>query len=262
MSAQAIEGEVVELKQPAALVPLTAITPMAMLSQAIERGAGIEVLTKLMDLQERYERNLARKAFDEAMAKAKSEIPVIIKNRQVGFDSNKPGAKRTEYRHEDLAQIARTIDPILSKHGLSYRFRTSSAANEPVTVTCIVSHRLGYSEENTLSAGRDDTGGKNVIQSVGSTLTYLQRYALKAALGLAAANDDDGAKSDDTAEDEQQAADSRTLILNETADLDETELARFLKALGVEALTDIPAREHKRALAMLAAHRARKAAAQ
>lgn len=174
---------------PAAAV---ALTPMHMLERAIKSGAGIEVLTKLMDLQEQWEGRQARKAFDEALSAAKTEIPVIVKNRQVGFDSKTPGKSSTNYKHEDLAEIARTVDPILGKHGLSYRFRTTSRPNEPITVTCIVSHRLGHSEENTLCAGRDDTGNKNSIQALGSTLTYLQRYALKAALGLAASHDDDG----------------------------------------------------------------------
>jgi hypothetical protein len=191
-----------------------ALTPMDMLDRAITQGAGIEVLTKLMDLQERWEKNQGRKAFDEAMSAAKAEIPVITKNRQVGFESKKAGASRTDYKHEDLAEIARTVDPVLGKHGLSYRFRTTSAPNEPISVTCIISHRLGHSEENTLSAGRDDSGNKNSIQQIGSTLTYLQRYTLKAALGLAASADDDGkaAGDNETLSDEQAAALEKLII--------------------------------------------------
>ena len=55
-------------------------------------------------------------------------------------------------------------------------------------MTCVLSHRDGHFEETTLTAGRDDSGKKNAIQQVGSTITYLQRYTLKAALGLAAAS--------------------------------------------------------------------------
>ncbi|MBK5958058.1 hypothetical protein CCR97_07985 [Rhodoplanes elegans] len=134
------------------------MTPMAMLQAAVERGAGIDVMERLMSLHERWEANEARKAFNAAIANAKAEIPVIFKNREVDFTSTKG---RTHYRHEDLAGIASVVDPILARHGLSYRFRTQSPVNEPVTVTCIISHRDGYFEENTLSAGRDDTGNKN-----------------------------------------------------------------------------------------------------
>ncbi len=166
----------------------TAVTPMRLLEIATQRGGSIEELSKLMDLEERWQKNRARAAFDEAIASAKADIPVVKKNREVDFVSQKG---RTNYHYEDLAEIARTIDPVLSKHGLSYRYRTSSQPNEPVTVTCIISHRGGHSEENTLSAARDDSGNKNSIQAIGSTITFLQRYTLKAALGLAAAQDDD-----------------------------------------------------------------------
>lgn len=231
---------------------LAAITPMEMLDRAITSGASVETLEKLMSLQERWEKNQARKAFDDAMAAAKAEIPVINKNRTVDFTSSKG---RTHYRHEDLAEVARTVNPILSKHGLSYRFKTQSAPNEPIVVTCIVSHRLGYFEENTLTAGRDDSGNKNHIQQIGSTLTYLQRMTLKAALGLAAAEDDDGQKSEETSGpiSQDQAKAIRDLI--ETTG---TDIAKFCEYLKVDAIPDIPASEFPRVLAMLEKKRASK----
>lgn len=166
-----------------------AMTPMEMLDRAVSNGASIETLEKLMALQERWERNNARRAFDAAMALARAELPIIIKNREVDFTTAKG---RTNYVYEDLASIAKAVDPILAKHGLAYRFRTTQDGGT-VTVVCILSHRDGYSEENSLSAARDDSGNKNSIQGVGSTVTYLQRYTLKAGLGLSATKDDDAA---------------------------------------------------------------------
>lgn len=224
---------------------LAAMTPMDMLNKAVSQGANIDVLEKLMSLQERWEANQARKAFDEAMASAKAEIPVIMKNRTVDFTSAKG---RTHYRHEDLAEVARTVTPILAKHGLSYRFRTSSAVNEPVVVTCIVSHRDGHFEENTLTAGRDDSGNKNNIQAVGSTLTYLQRMTLKAALGLAASDDDDGAASagsPDTVSEEKLAQ------LIELAEAVSADKAAFCKYMKIKSLADLPAKDFDRAVAAL-----------
>lgn len=224
---------------------LAAITPMEMLDRAITSGASVETLEKLMSLQERWEKNQARKAFDDAMAAAKAEIPVISKNRTVDFTSSKG---RTHYRHEDLAEVARTVNPILSKHGLSYRFKTQSAPNEPIVVTCIVSHRLGYFEENTLTAGHDDSGNKNHIQQIGSTLTYLQRMTLKAALGLAAAEDDDGQKSEEVGGPIGHDQVSKVLALIEETD---TDIAKFCQYLGVEAVPEITTAQLPRALAML-----------
>jgi len=165
----------------------TALTPMDMIDRAVQSGASVEALERLMALQERWEANQGRKAFDQAISAAKAEIPPIFKNREVDFTSQKG---RTNYRHEDMAEIARTVDPILTKYGLSYRFRTSQDGRT-VRVTCIISHRDGYSEETTLESAPDESGNKNHIQAVGSAVTYLQRYTLKSALGLAAAPDDD-----------------------------------------------------------------------
>jgi len=242
-TALTVEHEPAE-RQTVVPAPSVAVTPMDMIDRALVTGADPSTLEKLLALQERWEANQGRKAFDEAMAAAKAEIPTITKNRRVGY-AHKDGGGETSYQHEDLGEIARVVAPILAKHGLSYRFRTTSELNQPVSVTCIVSHRAGHSEENTLVAGADNSGKKNSIQAIGSTITYLQRYTLKAALGLAAATDDDGAKADHTEDDgpisAEQVAAIRSLI--KETDTDETAFLTWLEADSVEA---IPSSQMKR----------------
>jgi hypothetical protein len=120
-------------------------------------------------------------------------------------------------------------------------------------VTCVLSHNLGHSEETTLSGPPDKTGNKNDIQAIGSTLTYLQRYSLMQALGLAASNDDDG-NAADTGErimpDQVEAL--RAMITEVGADE-----AKFLKFLKLETLEDLPVTRWKEAVAALEAKRAR-----
>lgn len=215
-----------------------AITPMDMLDRAVQLGQPIEVLNKLMDMQDRWEKTQARKAFDIAIARAKAEIPVITKNA-TGHNAKK---------YANFAAIAGTIDPIISKHGLSYRFRTTQT-EKAVTVTCVLSHEAGHYEETTLTGPADQTGNKNAIQAIGSTLTYLQRYSLVQALGLAAAEDDDGkASGNGEAVSSEQAAALHTLI--DEIDVVGTE-ARLLKWARVEAIEDIPAAKYEAALANL-----------
>jgi hypothetical protein len=159
------------------------LTPAVM--EAIRSG-NPDVVGKIMDYQERWERNQARKAFEEAFAAAMAEMPTIFKNKTVSY-----GAGKTSYKHADLAEIVRSVRPVLSKHGLSHRFRVKTEP-EKVTVTCVIGHRTGYFEENTMSAAPDNSGSKNAIQAQGSAETYLSRYTLMASLGLAASDDDDG----------------------------------------------------------------------
>jgi hypothetical protein len=246
------------LRQIASLVPRHALSPMDMVERAVTAGAGIEVIERLMALHERHEANTARKAFDEAMAAAKAEIPVIFKNRTVSY-----GAGKTSYKHEDMGQIARTVDPILAQHGLSYRYRTKSEGGV-VSVTCIVSHAKGHSEENTLTCGVDTSGSKNAIQAIGSACTYLQRYSLKAALGLAASDDDDGRAAGDKGGNGNGASavitDEQVAEIGRYIAKTNSNIGLFCRAMGVAVIPDIPAARYSHAIAMLKAKEAKQAA--
>jgi hypothetical protein len=213
--------EKIERNEPAALSP---VTPMSLLQSAVA-GGNLDLAEKLMSLQDRWEATQARKAFDEAVSAAKAEIPPITRNA-TGHNSK---------RYADFAAIAKVVDPIIGKHGLSYRFRTTQ--NGSIAVTCILSHKAGHSEETTLCGPADKTGNKNDIQAIGSTLTYLQRYSLVQMLGLAAAGDDDGRAGGNVATITQAQADNLgDLIESKGADR-----KAFLKWAKVERMEDIPA---------------------
>lgn len=218
-------------------VPALPSTPMDLLARALDRGADLTLVEKLMDLQDRHERAKARKLFDAAIADAKSKIKPIQKNR-VG---------NNQKRYADLAAFAKAIDPVLAEHGLSYRFR-SAQENGVINVTCVLSHRDGHSEETTLSGAADTSGNKNSIQAIGSTLTYLQRYSLTLAIGLAASEDDDGASADgDEPISAEQLQEIRDKIEATGADI-----AKFCDYMQVEALPDIRKKDYPKALAAIA----------
>ena len=218
-----------------------AVTPLDMLNNAVANGASIEIMEKLMGLHERWEANQSRKAFDEAIASAKAELTPVMKNR----------AGHNGKRYADFAAIASAVDPIISKFGLSYRFRT--AQTDRINVTCILSHKAGHYEETTLGGPADTSGSKNAIQAIGSTLTYLQRYSLVQALGLAASEDDNGkaAGAGEAVSDEQLER------INKLIDEVGADVAKFLAYFKIEYLADLPAAQFGRAVASLEAKRAK-----
>jgi hypothetical protein len=221
--------------------PPPAVTPLDMLNRAVSSGADIAILEKLMALHERWDANQARKAFDEAVADAKKQIPPITRNAQ-GHNAKK---------YADFGAIARVVDPIIGAHGLSYRFRTTQT--DRISVTCILSHKAGHSEETTLSGPADTSGSKNAIQAIGSTLTYLQRYSLVQMLGLAAGNDDDGKSSGDGEPiTQEQLADLIGLADDVGADKE-----AFCKYFNIASLADIQAKDYPRAVAALNKKRAK-----
>jgi hypothetical protein len=230
---------VIPSDEPQALVP---VTPMDMLNRAVTSGASLEMVEKLMTLQERWEAGQARKAFDRAVSAAKKEIPPITRNAK-GHNSKK---------YADFAAIAAVVDPIIGRHGLSYRFRTTQ--NGSIAVTCVLSHEDGHSEETTLSGPADGSGSKNAIQAIGSTLTYLQRYSLVQMLGLAASNDDDGKASDAGSGITLEQVEELVALADEVG-ADKEAFCRYFK---VDGFANITTKDYPRAIAALNKKRAAK----
>lgn len=227
------------------LIPVVEpVTPMQMLQIAVQQGADLDKLQKLMDLQERWEKNEATKAYFRAMQAFKANPPVIYKDKHVKFGN-------TEYDHALLENAVELIGKAMSEHGLDFHWETSQSDNK-VTVTCIITHVQGHSEKVPLSAGLDTSGSKNNIQALGSTITYLQRYSLFAATGLAAKGvDDDGRTAEFITE--KQVADLKALL--EEVGGNEQALCGYLK---IDSLDKIPVQAYSMAIAVTEAKRKKK----
>lgn len=226
---------------PSRALPVS--TPIEMAYQLIQSGADFATVKEMLAVSKELAAEKARNAFNEAAAAAKAEIPVIARNAE--------GHNKKAYAN--FAAYAEVVDPIIAKHGLRYRFRTEQT--DRITVTCILSHKDGHSEENSLSGPPDNSGSKNAIQAIGSTLTYLQRYTLIQALGLAAGDDDDGRKSEETS---GPISGDQAKVIRDLIEATGTDIAKFCEYLKVDAIPDIPASEFPRVVAMLEKKRASK----
>jgi len=164
------------------------VTPATMLNTAIERGADVDQLERLMALHERWQADNRRSAFIEALADFQAAMPAIHKDGDVSYGS---GGGKVGYRFASLPAIAQAIRKPLSDAGLTYRFEFANAgAGGEMQVTCVLTHTGGHAESTCMAAPPDTSGSKNAIQAEGSTATYLQRYTLKAALGIVDADED------------------------------------------------------------------------
>jgi len=167
-----------ELVQKQESMPVSNVaTPSNLLEMAINKGADVDQLEKLMALQERYEARQAKSDFLKSVTGFQSEVPRITKTK-VGH----------KFSYTPLADIIEQIKSTLQRHGLSYRFEQDH--EEGIEVTCVLSHVGGHSESTSMKAGADSSGSKNDVQAIGSTVQYLQRYTLVGALGLTTADSD------------------------------------------------------------------------
>jgi ERF superfamily len=237
------DNNVTKLKEPAV------VSPGNYLQQAIAAGASIDVIERILAAQTAWETNQARKAYSAAIAAFKANPPQVLKNVEVGYDSRRTG-DRTSYKHEDLAELLAVVDPALAVHGLWAAFRVNTLDNGKIRVACVIGHADGHSEERAeLSSAPDTSGNKNPVQSIGSVVSYLQRYTIKAALGLAAAKDDDGRASGRRSEylsDEQVQQIQDLLVENPHINVD-----KFLKLAGAESVSDILAVKFDSAIKLL-----------
>jgi hypothetical protein len=183
MSAEIVTAEFKD-EERAPLAIHTA-SPLAMLTAAAG-SMDIEKLRALMDMQKELEDRQARQAYVKAMAAFKADPPRIFKDKSVSF-----GQGKASYSHARLGEICRVVIGALAQHGLSHAWSLSQDKGT-IRVTCTVTHEQGHHESVVMEAPPDDSPGKNPIQKIASTKTYLERYTLLAITGLAAEDDDDG----------------------------------------------------------------------
>lgn len=202
---QAVEEKVIEVapdifsrredRDLPALVPAGNVTPLQLLNMAVSQGADITKLEKLLDLQERWERTEALKAFNTAFAAFKAEAVKIIKNRTVD------GGPLAGKKYAELFAVVNALTPALSANGLSASWKITKDEKDWLEVTCYLTHVLGHSESVSMGGPPDTGGAKSPIQARASTVSYLERYTLKAICGVSEQGDDkDGGHGKDEIE--------------------------------------------------------------
>ena len=215
------------------------------LLQVIARAAGdsridLDRMERLMAMEERLSAKRAERAFVDAMAKFKETAPEIMKDKHVHFDTRDQGGS-VDYYHAPLGGVVAAVVGGLGTVGLSHTWEIDQSS-PMIKVTCVLTHTGGHSTRTSMQAAADNSGKKNAIQQVASAISYLQRYTLLAATGLATQDMDDdagntGAGGDDIVRlSEEQIKDlDRRLV--ET----KSNKASFLNYMRVRSLDEIQA---------------------
>ena len=228
--------------------------PTSLVQYAIEKGTPVEVLERLVALQERVTEREARSAFFDAMSKFQAACPAI-KKTGVARVKTKSGVNY-QYKYSELNEIARVARPILSPLGLSYTWDSTLDAGK-LNCSCTLRHIDGHSETATFSCPTDTKADMSGAQATGAALTYARRQSLIQVLGLTTTDEDiDGAGEGGGggAITDEQAADLQALVAEVFGD-DESRRLRFLKWLhestGAETIADVPAIHYASVVATL-----------
>jgi hypothetical protein len=160
-------------------------SPAGMMLAAMKQGASLDQVERMMALQERWEANEARKAYNVAFAAFKAEAVRIVKNKTV-TDGPLKGKSYAE-----LFAVVDALTPALSRHGLSASWKLTKDEPQWLEVTCYLRHVNGHEESVSMGGPPDAGGAKNALQARASTKNYLERYTLKAICGVAEGGEDD-----------------------------------------------------------------------
>lgn len=218
-----------------------AATPMEMLAAAVSSGANIDLLERLMRLNEQWEAAQAKKAYYEAKAAFKLEVPEIIKDME---------NKQYQSQYASIGNVVNVANKFLAKHGLDAKWEIDQ--RDKITVTCILTHSMGHSESAQLIAPPDGSGSKNAIQQIKSTLTYLRLATFEAVTGIAtkAGNvDDDGNSAAPNAS--GPITEDQANTLHNIIEACKADKIRFCRAFDIEGVPQLKSSDFNRALAML-----------
>lgn len=170
---------------------MEAIHPAAIISLMMSRpDIDLDKVERMFVLQREFEQYNAEKAFNAAMSDFRKLCPAVVNDKEVSYVTDKG---ETYYKFASLAGTIERVKEAMTDCGLSHRWKTGQEGDQ-IVVTCYLTHALGGHDEVTLKSGRDASGGKNYIQSLKSTVSYLQRITFFAVLGLASGDDGDDGK--------------------------------------------------------------------
>lgn len=218
---------------------------MSILENAIEKGHSVDVVERLLDMQERIMATQARQAYAQALLAVQSEVTPVRKSQYNDHTKSKYGV---------LEDVWKELKPLIEKYGFSPSFSAPNVGQGGlINWTCTLMHSAGHSKEYTLplppdGSGPKGGGNKNPVQAIGSTSTYARRYLLCMIFGVVFENeDDDGVGGNVERISESQAADIESLL----QDLPASKKTGLLNWLKIKRIADMPVTRFASAVANL-----------
>ncbi len=222
-----------------------------LVKMAIEQKVPVEVLERLVALQERVTDRDAVLQLNQALGAFQAACPPIFKAHKAEIVSKRTGSKFS-YRYANLEDIVRHIRRHLEVFGLSYTWDSTVNA-QTMTVTCVVRHIAGASVSASFSCPVDGNDRMSAAQSAGAAMSYARRQSLVSVLGLTTADEDtDGSAAP---EPESNEPVNREQLANLEALYDEVhknvDFEKFCAYFQIGGLSDLPQSRYAEAIAML-----------
>ena len=167
-----------------------AVTLGGSLLEVIARAATdprveIAKMKELLDMQERILAKDAEVQFNEAMAQV-NEVDLRVAKMGTASLGGKGSYKYA--RWEDMDNVIR---PLLRDNGLRLSFDTEVNAAGGIIIHGWLTHRAGHKVKASVPLMIDTGPGRNMLQQMGSTVSYGKRYVAEMLLNIVREDEDD-----------------------------------------------------------------------
>lgn len=246
-----------------------------LMDAAIRKGLSPGDLEKFIDLHERVSNRYAEQQFDEAFARFKADCPPVARRT---CDANPKMMRLTKEgikvprMYASLEDIAATVDPVLTRNGLSYAFGETIITGDTCLSRSFILRHIGGGrpritpgppipvEGTPAYMGDRNLSSASPAQRYGVADTYTKRYAMVAGLSITTCDEDtDGARIEEAITQEQVRQLNDLLI--DIGPHYRDPLLKLITARAkrpIETLDAIPASEFDLCVAKLESKRAKK----
>ncbi len=218
-----------------AVVESQAVTPMQLLQVAVQSGKDLDYVKELMTMEREWKADRAKEAFNVAITEFKAGDIQLVKDKK----NDQYGSGYTS-----IGNLVNTVNAAMAPFELDASWDIDQS--DGIAVTCVLLHRLGHNRSVTMKGAPDESGKKNPLQQIKSTITYLKIATYEAVTGVVALdsdlNDDGngaGASTDQTISEEQ--VEKIKQLLKDTG----SDTATFLGWAKVEKIESILARNYE-----------------
>jgi hypothetical protein len=185
-----VEGstELVVSTETKAVIPEGGYSETGALMQiAISNGAGIETLERLIALKNQEEDRAAQKEFNYHFAEMQKELVPVLKTKE----GNKTTAGEVTFKYAPIEDCQKENDPIIAKHGFSYKWTKEELENGNLRVRIHISG-WGWTDSATFHdvPPNPKNSLQSLIQAEAVRTGYGKRYSYVDGFGITVAGED------------------------------------------------------------------------
>jgi ERF superfamily len=227
---------------------------------ALDPGADVEKLDRIVAMYERVKAKEAELAFNAAKGRILKKLPGIklVKNRPAAlYEIEKGNSQKVSYqafKYAPLEEIDKHLRPLLLEEEMDLSYSDEPREHGWILIRGRLKHLPGgHFEDSFMPAPLDTSGGKSTVQAVGSTNSYLRRYIACNIFNIVVVGDDDDGNGSTI--DETQTITLLELIKKAKVG---PKFLRYMRAQSIEeagslegAVATIASRDYRKAITTL-----------